>query len=73
MKRMFRIILIPETKGGFTVTVPSLPGCITQGEIIVEAKKMAFEAILIYLEDLIASGEEIPNDMNSLELSLIVA
>jgi predicted RNase H-like HicB family nuclease len=73
MKRMFRIILIPETEGGFTVTVPSLPGCITWGETIDEAKKMALEAISIYLEDLIASGEEIPNDMNSLELSLIVA
>ncbi|WP_241143880.1 type II toxin-antitoxin system HicB family antitoxin [Cognataquiflexum rubidum] len=70
---MFRIILNPEPEGGFTVIVPSLPGCVTYGETIEEAKNMAAEAISLYLEDLEANGEEIPNDVNSLELSLIVA
>lgn len=73
MKRMFRIILTPEAEGGFTVTVPSLPGCVTWGENIEEAKVMATEAISLYVEDLEASGEEIPNDINSLELSLVVS
>ncbi|MCH6236709.1 type II toxin-antitoxin system HicB family antitoxin [Aquiflexum sp. AIY15W] len=73
MERMFRIILNPEPEGGFTVIVPSLPGCVTYGETIEEAKNMAAEAISLYLEDLEANGEEIPNDVNSLELSLIVA
>jgi len=73
MKRMFRIILNPEPEGGFTVTVPSLTGCVTWGETIDEAKKMATEAILLYIEDMEANGEEIPNDINSLELSLVVA
>ena len=73
MERMFRIILNPEFEGGFTVIVPSLPGCVTWGETIEEAKNMAAEAISLYLEDLEANGEEIPNDVNSLELSLIVA
>ena len=73
MERMFRIILNPEPEGGFTVIVPSLPGCVTWGETIEEAKNMAAEAISLYLEDLEANGEEIPNDVNSLELSLIVA
>ena len=73
MERMFRIILNPELEGGFTVIVPSLPGCVTWGETIEEAKNMAAEAISLYLEDLEANGEEIPNDVNSLELSLIVA
>jgi antitoxin HicB len=73
MERMFKIILNPGPEGGFTVIVPSLPGCVTYGETIDEAMKMASEAISLYLEDLEANGEEIPNDVNSLELSLIVA
>jgi predicted RNase H-like HicB family nuclease len=73
MERMFRIILRPEVDGGFTVTVPSLPGCVTWGETIEEAKKMASEAISLYLDDMEVNGEEIPNDMNSLELSLVVS
>ncbi len=34
---------------------------------------MAKEAILLYLEDMEANNEKIPNDMNSLELSLVVS
>lgn len=73
MERVFRIKLTPETDGGYTVTVPSLPGCVTWGETIEEAKKMATEAISLYLEDMVANNEEIPNDMDSLELSLVVS
>lgn len=73
MERVFRIKLTPEVEGGYTVTVPSLPGCVTWGETIEEAKKMAVEAISLYLEDMEANNEEIPNDMNSLELSLVVS
>jgi len=65
--------LTPEAEGGYTVTVPSLPGCVTWGETIEEAKEMAKEAILLYLEDMEANNEKIPNDMNSLELSLVVS
>jgi len=65
--------LTPEADGGYTVTVPSLPGCVTWGETIEEAKEMAKEAILLYLEDMEANNEKIPNDMNSLELSLVVS
>jgi predicted RNase H-like HicB family nuclease len=60
MERMFRIILNPEPEGGFTVIVPSLPGCVTWGETIEDAKKMAAEAISLYLEDREAIGGEIP-------------
>lgn len=73
MERMFRIKLTPEADGGYTVIVPSLPGCVTWGETIEEAKEMTKEAILLYLEDMEANNEKIPNDMNSLELSLVVS
>ena len=37
--------------GGFTVTVPSLPGCVTDGETIEDALARAREAIGLYLRD----------------------
>jgi antitoxin HicB len=46
----YRILLRPEPEGGFTVTVPALPGCITFGETLFKAKEMAKEAIELYLE-----------------------
>ena len=54
-KASFRIILRPEPEGGYTVMVPSLPGCITYGEDIQEAKKMAQDAIKAYIVSLSAA------------------
>ena len=48
----FNIILEPDEDGGFTVTVPALDGCFTQGETEEEAIENAKEAILCYLEGL---------------------
>lgn len=56
----FPVILQEEPEGGFTVTVPSLPGCITFGRTLQKAKEMAKEAIELYLEDMEAEGEQIP-------------
>ncbi|MDP3772493.1 MAG: type II toxin-antitoxin system HicB family antitoxin [bacterium] len=70
----YTIILRPEPEGGFTVFVPSLPGCITYGKDLDEAKKMAREAIELYLEDMQANGETIPKDaeayFGSVEIAL---
>ena len=43
--KSYRILLRNEPEGGYTVTVPSLPGCVTYGESIEEATEMAKEAI----------------------------
>lgn len=68
MKRLtYRIVLRNEPEGGYTVLVPSLPGCITYGKDIAEAYKMAKEAILLYLEDLNEHGEKIYDDSETLE------
>jgi predicted RNase H-like HicB family nuclease len=66
----YKIHLHKEEEGGFTVTVPALPGCITYGENVDEAIDMAREAIELYLEDLKDKGESIPDDSNTLEYSL---
>jgi antitoxin HicB len=48
----FGIILKPAEDGGFSVTVPALDGCFTQGDTEEEAIENAREAILCYLEGL---------------------
>lgn len=44
------IVLEPQEEGGYTVYVPSLPGCISQGETKEQAVKNIKEAIELYLE-----------------------
>ena len=44
------IILEMQEEGGYTVYVPSLPGCISEGETKEEAVKNIKEAIELYLE-----------------------
>jgi predicted RNase H-like HicB family nuclease len=51
-KISYRILLRPEPEGGYTVIVPSLPGCITYGKTLEEARKMALDAIKAYLESI---------------------
>ena len=68
----YRVILKPEPEGGFTVTVPALPGCITYGRDIEEAKKMVRDAIQVYLESLQKHSEPIPDDADTLETQLSI-
>ncbi|GAB4401220.1 MAG: type II toxin-antitoxin system HicB family antitoxin [Anaerolineales bacterium] len=46
----FKVVLEPSDEGGYTVYVPSLPGCISEGETVEEALKNIQEAIELYLE-----------------------
>ena len=68
----YRILLRKEPEGGYTVMVPSLPGCITYGDTIEQAKEMAKEAIELYLESLREHGEEIPTEEGTLEYTLTI-
>ena len=60
--RHYTIILDPDPEGGYTVTVPVLPGCVTQGETLEEAIVMAKDAVQLYIESLIADGEPVPEE-----------
>ena len=64
MSKTFRynVIFRPETEGGFTIIVPSLPGCVSYGKNLNEAKKMAIDAIKGYLSSLKKHREPIPSD-----------
>lgn len=58
----YNLIFKPEPEGGFTVIVPSLPGCITYGKTLEEARKYAVEAAEVYLESLKKHQESIFSD-----------
>ena len=45
-----RVVLEPSEDGGFTVVVPALPGCVSEGDTREEALANVREAIQLYLE-----------------------
>ncbi len=54
----FHIVLEKQEEGGYTVYVPELPGCISQGETEKEAINNINEAMEIYLDELHSSSIE---------------
>lgn len=62
-RTMRQVILIPDETGGYVVEVPSLPGCYSQGDTEEEALENIKEAIALHIEDMIAAGEEVPDDV----------
>ena len=72
MRRHYTVVLIPDTdEGGYTVTVPALPGCVTEGHTVQEALDMAKDAIRLYLEDVAASGEPVPEETAAPQLAAV--
>ena len=72
MKRRYTILLVPDLEeGGYVVRVPLLPGCHTQGDTLEEALENAKDAISLYLEDLTASGEAIPEETEPPSLAAV--
>ena len=69
----FKVIIEPDDSGGFVVNCPSLQGCYSQGETINETLKNIKEAILLCLEDLESTGEEIPDPSKLLIGSVLVS
>ncbi|HAY20667.1 type II toxin-antitoxin system HicB family antitoxin [Desulfobacca acetoxidans] len=47
----FKVVFEPSGEGGYTVYVPSLPGCISAGDTLEEALANIREAISLYLEE----------------------
>ena len=62
-ERRYTILLEPdEEDGGYTVTVPALPGVVTQGETVEECRARAREAIALHIEGLLARGLPLPEE-----------
>lgn len=68
-------VVTEKDEYGYFVYAPQLPGCHTQGDTYEEAMANIKEAIQVYLEDMMAKGEEIPTEkdtmvsLNKIELS----
>jgi antitoxin HicB len=58
----FTVVMTPDVTGGYVVTCPALPGLVTEGDTLEEARSMARDAIQGYLESLKKHGEPIPTD-----------
>jgi len=53
-------IVHKEAKSDFGVSFPDLPGCITAGKNIDEAKDMAQEALTLHIQGMLEDGEQLP-------------
>jgi antitoxin HicB len=63
----YTVIMTPDETGGYIVTCPALPGLVTEGDTLEEARKMAADAICCYVESLRIDGEQIPTDNSIVE------
>ena len=58
----YTVIMTPDDAGGYVVTCPALPGLVTGGDTLDDARAMATDAIRGYIESLQKDGEPIPTD-----------
>ena len=58
----YTVLFEPAEEGGFVVTCPALPGLVTEGDTLEEARAMAQDAIRVYLESLQKDHLPIPSD-----------
>ena len=68
----YTVVLEPDEEDrGYTVRVPALPGCITEGRTREEALDNAREAILGFIEGLKKAGEPVPVETTPVELASV--
>ena len=60
MTRTYTFVFDPEPEGGFTVTCPALPGLVTYGESVEQARAMAQDAMDGLIEVMLERGEAVP-------------
>ncbi len=60
MIRTYTFVFNPEPEGGYTVTCPALPGLVTYGETLQEARDMARDAMDGLIEAMREKSEQIP-------------
>jgi predicted RNase H-like HicB family nuclease len=57
----YSVLIVPDGEG-YSVFVPSLPGCFSQGATLEEARENAKEAIRVHIRGLQLDGEPVPQD-----------
>ncbi len=58
----YTVILEPAEEGGYVAHCPALPGLVTEGDTLEEARQMVKDAIRCYVESLAKDGLPIPSD-----------
>ena len=61
----YTVILEQEPDGGYVISVPALPGCVSQGDTRDEAISNIREAIVLYIEHLRSRNEDIPKEVST--------
>ena len=56
----YEAVFMPQEEGGYTVEVPDLPGCVSEGDTFEDARKNIQEAIDLYIETLDERNKPIP-------------
>ena len=71
MTHRYTVVLEKDPEeGGYTVTVPALPGCVTEADTVEESLEMAKGAIAGYLESLAILGKALDSDVQAVELQV---
>jgi antitoxin HicB len=72
MTRRYTVLLTQGPEGsGYTVRVPALPGCTSQGRTVAEATEHAREAIELHIRCMAEDSEEIPEDIKDVQLAKV--
>ncbi len=58
----YTVILEQEADGGYVASIPAAPGCVSQGDTREEALRNIREALELYLEDCLESGDPVPRE-----------
>jgi len=68
--RTYTVVLERNEDGGYTVSVPALKGCVTQGQTIAEALSRVQEAITCHIDGLVCLGRLVPSDCNNVQINV---
>ena len=69
----YTVVLEREADGGYVVSVPVLPGCVSQGNTRAEALENIREAIDLYIEDCRDAGDPVPTQADSEFVEVVLA
>jgi len=58
----YTVVIEQESDGGYVISVPALPGCVSQGDTRAEALANIREAIGLYIEDCRDAGDPVPTE-----------
>jgi predicted RNase H-like HicB family nuclease len=66
----YTVIFEQEPDGGYVVSDPALPGCVSQGDTRAEALRNIREAVAVYIEHLKAHGKPVPKEVATESIEL---